>query len=184
MKLTLDKIRKPIIRKIQRGISMDLCDFVDEINGDILDFDVFLPSKNMNLQRPLVWTLQQKQELIISILKGIELPTISVIIYKDEETRKLNKQIIKIIDGKQRITTIISFVKNEFPLTVKGIDYYYTDLEDDALCIFRTFTFRSDRMYEYPDDIISDNDKIAWFEMINFAGTPQDIAHLNLIKQQ
>ena len=29
-----------------------------------LDFDVPLPSKGMNLQRPLVWALLQKQQLI------------------------------------------------------------------------------------------------------------------------
>ena len=34
-----------------------------------VDFDVFLPTKNVNLQRGLVWNDLQKQELITSINK-------------------------------------------------------------------------------------------------------------------
>src|SRR6478609_5935406 len=73
------------------------------------DFDVFLPSKNKNLQRPLVWSLLQKQELILSILKGVILPPITVLQYKDK--RNNDKSIYKVIDGKQRICTIISFIE-------------------------------------------------------------------------
>jgi len=36
-----------------------------------LDFDVYLPSIGKNLQRPFVWTLEQKQALILSVLKGM-----------------------------------------------------------------------------------------------------------------
>jgi hypothetical protein len=41
----------------------------------------------------------------------------------------------------------------------------------------------ADVAYEYHDALISDEWKIAWFEMINFAGTPQDIEHLNNLKK-
>jgi hypothetical protein len=40
----------------------------------------------------------------------------------------------------------------------------------------------ADVAYSYPDVPITDDQKIAWFEMINFAGTPQDIEHLNNLK--
>ncbi len=36
--------------------------------------------------------------------------------------------------------------------------------------------------YEYSDKLISDDDKIAWFEAINFTGTPQDAEHLRSLK--
>jgi len=181
-KLKLCDIKKPINIHIQKGISMDLNDFVDDTYGDIIDYDVYLPSKEMNLQREFVWTLEQKQELIISVIKGIELSSISVIIYRDDINQKNRNQVVKIIDGKQRVSTLIAFVKNEFPLTINNINYYHNDLEDNIKSIFNHFWFRSDRVYEYPDRLIADEDKIAWFEMINFSGTPQEKEHLNKLK--
>lgn len=181
--LKLSQIRKPLNLKIQMGISMDIRDMIDGNYGDVMDFDVYLPTKGMNLQRPLVWTDDQKREFVISVLKGIEVASISVIIYKDDITRQTNGQIIKVIDGKQRITTLIAFVKNEFPLIIDGEKYFYNDMEQQAQSILNTFWFRSNRVYEYPDKLISDDNKIAWFEMINFAGTPQDVEHLNNLKK-
>lgn len=185
-KLSLNQIRKPLNFKIQKGISMDIDEFLEIYDDVVVDYDVYLPTKDMNLQRPLVWTLEQKQELIISVLKGIDLASISVIIYRDDmsdkgKTKKI--QTTKVIDGKQRISTLVSFIRNEFPLIIDGNTYYYSDLDDDALYPLNGFYFKSDRVYEYPDKLISDDDKIAWFEMINFAGTPQEIDHLNKLKR-
>lgn len=80
-KLSLNKIRKPFNFKIIKGSSMSINDFLDIYDDIAVDYDVYLPTKRMNLQRPLVWTLEQKQELIISVLKGIDLASISIIIY-------------------------------------------------------------------------------------------------------
>lgn len=44
-----------------------------------IDFDVFLPSIGKNLQRPKVWTIAQKQQLIISVFKDLNIPTIVAI---------------------------------------------------------------------------------------------------------
>lgn len=180
-KLSLNQIRIPFNFKIIKGSSMSINNFLDIYDDIVVDYDVYLPTKKMNLQRPLVWTLEQKQELIISVLKGIDLASISIIIYR--HTAKQINQIIKVIDGKQRISTLVSFIKNEFPLIVDGDIYYYRDLDEDAANLLNRFDFISDRVYEYPDKLISDEDKIAWFEMINFAGTPQEIDHLNKLKQ-
>lgn len=180
-KLQLNRIRKPINIKINHNSSMELQHLADGSYGDVIDYDVYLPTKNKNLQRPFVWSLQQKQELIISVLKGINIPPISVITYRDDISGA-NTRIIKIIDGKQRLSTLISFYKNEFALSIDGDDYFFTDLEDKAQTIFHTFYVSVNRVYEYPDAMVSDDDKIAWFEMINFAGTQQDIEHLNDLK--
>ena len=70
------------------------------------DFDVYLPSKTMNLQRPLVWTQAQKEALIESIIVKRFIPPISAI-YTDES-------VYQVIDGKQRLTTLIAYLNNEF----------------------------------------------------------------------
>jgi len=181
--LKLSQIRKPLNFKVQMGISMDIHDMIDGHYGDVMDFDVYLPTKGMNLQRPLVWSDEQKQEFVISVLKGIEVASISVIIYRDDTLNSNHTRLIKVIDGKQRITTLMSFIQNEFPLVINGDKYFYNDMEDIAKSVLRSFWFRSNRVYEYPDKLISDDDKIAWFEMINFSGTPQDVAHLNNLKK-
>ena len=59
-------------------------------------------------QRFEVWTRRQKCELIESILMGIPLPAIYLL-----ETKDGKRQVV---DGRQRISTIISFMKDEFKL--------------------------------------------------------------------
>lgn len=151
-----------------RGILSDKYDYE-------VDWDVYLPSKGMNLQRGFVWTLQQKRELIYSIFKGIQVPPISVIYY--------DHKVLKVIDGKQRLSTLISFCKNEFSIIWNEKEYYFDDMDNSIQGeLLSHGTIRANIGYEYPDKLISDEDKIAWFEMINFAGTPQDAEHLKKLK--
>lgn len=150
--------------------------------GYDIDWDVYLPSKGINLQRRWVWTLQQKEELILSVLKGITIPPITVIQFKSEEFRKnKSRGLYRIIDGKQRLGTLMSFVRGQFLIPYGDGTIAYEDLTKQAQreicgCV------RANIAYEYEDAPISDEDKIAWFEMINFAGTPQDLEHLNKLK--
>ena len=61
-----------------------------------------------DFQRGVVWKPKQKSELIESILMGIPLPLIYV---KEDE-----KGVYVIVDGKQRLSTLFSFINNEFAL--------------------------------------------------------------------
>lgn len=148
--------------------------------GYTIDYDVYLPTKNKNLQRDFCWSLFQKQQLILSILKEINIPHLSVIQYVDERS---DVKTLKIIDGKQRLSTIISFYRGEFPLEINGIEYYFNDLDDDLQRAISLFKPRVKIAYEYYDVLISDDEKIAWFEQINFGGTQQDIDHMNDLKK-
>lgn len=60
-------------------------------------------------QRGSVWSLRQKSELIESILMGIPLPI--MYFFEDELGVK------QVVDGKQRLSTLFSFLDNEFRLT-------------------------------------------------------------------
>jgi hypothetical protein len=111
----------------------------------------------------------------------MKIANISWIQYKTT-AKNIGQVIYKIIDGKQRFTTIMRFLDNEFPLNVNGVEYFFKDLDDDSKYEIDSFYFTVDVVYEYETRMISDDDKIAWFEMINFAGTPQDIEHLNNLK--
>ena len=152
--------------------------------GHKLDFDVYLPTKNKNLQRPFCWNINQKRELILSIIKGIDIQSFTILISENEDHTK----VYKVIDGKQRLSTMIDFLNDKFSIMLLDVEYLYSQLPNDS--DFRNsikytidhFDLHFNQTYEYWDDQISDDDKIAWFEQINFAGTPQDIEHLNKLK--
>lgn len=146
-----------------------------------IDWDVYLPTKGMNLQRGFVWTLEQKRELIYSVFKGIQLPAISIIQFKSDD----KKITYKIIDGKQRLSTMLAFCKNEFSIIWNNKEYYFKDLDWSIQGEFLSHgAVRSNIGYEYEDTPISDDLKIKWFELINFAGTPQDIEHMEKLKNE
>ena len=116
----------------------------------------------------------QKQEFIMSILKGNPIPKISMICHKENGNEYLTAKW-EVIDGKQRLSTYISFCKGEFPLKS---GHFMDDLDNDCKKEIFGFYFYMDKAYSYWDMPISDADKIAWFAQINFTCTPQDEQHL------
>ena len=74
---------------------------------------------NRRYQRKLVWTLEEKQKLVDSILRKFPIPAILLA----EKTDKPNSY--EIIDGLQRLHAIVSFIEMSFPTT----DGRYFNLE-------------------------------------------------------
>lgn len=140
-----------------------------------LDFDVFLPSLNMNLQRPYVWNLLQQQQLILSTFKIINLPKYQILQYEDSNCTIT----YKIIDGKQRIITYVKFLNDEFAIPFEGRLYKFSDLEVDDRTYLNHFYLIGDIVYQYQEFGYqpTDQDLIEWFNLINFSGTPQDELH-------
>lgn len=91
----------------------------DKARGDII--------LNPDFQRTdKIWTLQQKSELIESIIMGIPLPVIYF--FQDEKGYK------QVVDGRQRLTCIFTFLNNEFKLQKLNIfsdlnGKYFKDLD-------------------------------------------------------
>ena len=162
--------------------SYSLHQLVDKRYVDEIDFNVWLPTKNKNLQRDFCWNLEQKRELIKSIFKELFIPNISVIFHHPFNDNSNYKQLL-IIDGKQRLSTIIDFLNDKFSLLVNDIEYFFSELPVELRTQFQRFSINFDVVYSYHDDYLTDNQKISWFEQINFAGTPQDIEHLNNLKR-
>lgn len=149
-----------------------------------IDWDVYLSTKNMNLQRDFVWNIEQKRELIISAFKqrfgshnGIKLiESFSAVLINDKEG---NIQKFQIIDGKQRLSTLISFYNNEFDIIFNGNNYFYEDLSEELKSAIYRFSIEFVVKYHYEDEPVTYQDKIDWFRLINFSGTPQDTKHLD-----
>ena len=177
--LKLSDFYKDLPINIQKGIWQGhVKDLVTGRYGRTFDFDVHLPSKGICLQRPFVWTLHQKQQLILSILKQNHIQNPTVVIYESED----HKKTYKVIDGKQRLNAMITFCQDGFPLNVDGEDYLYSELPKEVQRVIDMHDVYFDVAYEYFDDMIPDEVKINWFERINFLGTVQDIEHLNRLR--
>lgn len=69
---------------------------------------------NRKYQRKLVWTVNEKQYLIDSILKGLPIP---LILLGETQSGKF-----EIVDGLQRLNAIFSFIENRFDFDGKYFD--------------------------------------------------------------
>jgi hypothetical protein len=134
------------------------------------DFDVYLPSRQMNLQRPLVWTLDQKRSLIESVIIRRAIPPISLIQLVDDT--------YQVIDGKQRLNAFIEYCRGDFDFC----GYYCDDLPRDYFGQIKRYIPFAYVLFEYADAPITDDEKVEWFQWINFAGTAQDIEHLERLR--
>lgn len=147
------------------------------------DFDVFLPKYGINLQRPYVWNSTQQREFILSIL--LEKPIDDIVAVQHIQDWQRDVITSYIIDGKQRLLTIKKFVEGEFPIIVKGKEYYYKDFNEE---LQRFFTSRANSLtatvyYSYDDVPVDDDMKIILFNYYNFAGTPQTQEHKDRLQQ-
>ncbi len=78
---------------------------------------------NRQYQRKLIWTIEEKQSFIDSIIKGFPIP---IILLAEPLGRK--DGTLEIIDGMQRMNAIMSFITNDF-----SFDGYYFDLNTFAM---------------------------------------------------
>jgi hypothetical protein len=78
---------------------------------------------DVDFQREFVWTLEQKQSLILSLMKGLPIgPFYINRAYKNQEIDMI------LYDGKQRFDAIKGFSNGEFPIVVDGKSYYWYEL--------------------------------------------------------
>lgn len=147
-----------------------------------IDFNVFLPTKGLNLQRDFVWTIEQKQSFILSILKDQKVNSIVVIQHYNRNLEGTRGSSWDVIDGKQRLSTIFDYIDNKFPITIDEGIFFFKDLPKDCQKQIEFFDLKVDVHYSYPEKLISDDTKISLFEDCNWLGTPQDIEHFKRIK--
>ena len=136
----------------------------------------FLPTKGRNLQRDFVWTVEQKRELIWSVLMNRHIPRMAMlnIVSNKQDTRGT----YQVIDGKQRLSAMIDFYNGKFTLIIDDSNYYFNELPEDYQRVIAGYMFPYYIVNEDFGHTFTDEDKISWFRYINFAGTPQDSQHM------
>ena len=133
-------------------------------------------------QRDFCWTLEEKQALIESIYNNISLGRVIV---REHSYRWIEKQVElgntevafkDIVDGKQRLNCILSFLQDEFP---DSHGYYYSEFSEQS-----TWQFLDHQLLGYAvlNENSTDKDTIDCFLRTNFAGVPMSQEHILFVK--
>lgn len=133
-------------------------------------------------QRDFCWSIKEKQLLIDSIYNGINCGQILVRrhswrdMIKEAESNDVVYEF-DIVDGKQRLNTIVEFMNNKFP---DSYGNYWNDLSDYARYQFEdSHCFTLAEMEEGT----TDKDVIKAFLGVNFTGVPMSQEHINFVKE-
>lgn len=177
----LHKIPKEI--HVNKGVLLDFrlveaLENPDPERDMVYDFDIYMPTYGINLQRPYVWELVQQREFIMSIL--LEKPIDSLVIVRDlKDYNNRGNEINLVIDGKQRLMTIQKFVHNEFSIIINGRELYWKDFDNESRMYFKSRAnyLTANVYYSYPDCKVTDEMLVILFNYYNFAGTPQTEKH-------
>lgn len=133
-----------------------------------LDMEVFLPSYGINLQREEVWSPEQKGALIESILMNRSIPPLVLNIHIKRDDG------IDVLDGKQRLTSLIQFLKGDVRFPMFGDEWSFNELPEE----YQKAILRWEVCARRGEDL-TEEQMIQVFTSINFLGTPQDEEHKN-----
>lgn len=139
------------------------------LDGILNKYYFFGIDMNPEYQRDLVWELEDKENLIESIFSNIDIGkfVFAKLPFKD------NSPCYEIIDGKQRLSTLIEFYEGRFKW--RGITYH--QLHPLDISHFESYLVSFAELEE-PDR----SSILETFIKINTTGRPQDEKHLNYVK--
>ena len=157
------------ILEFTQNMTMRLIDIYRYCLNDEIDLNPFY-------QRELVWTKKQKLAYIMAIFeKGIETkPTFIVNVVK--------KRKIEVLDGKQRITTLLDFIEDKIKLE-NGKVFSELSEEDKKTILFHQVRYTRIIKQGYNNDL-TDKEKIELFLEMNELGTKMSDKHIEKIKEQ
>lgn len=151
-------------------ITSSLENFLDMYAEGEYDFDP-------EYQRGLVWTKEQKQAFIKALMIGKA--EIQPIFIRNPKKREWG---LEVLDGKQRLTAILEYVRGEFE--VEG--FYYKDLNSSDIRIFNYTPMVYTEIKYYDNKVgltaMPTEQKIELFLQVNGYGQHVSDEHLEKIK--
>ena len=108
-------------------------------------------------QRRYVWPSKARSFLIDTIIRGKPIPKIFMRQDIDPNTRRTTREIV---DGQQRLRSILDFLKNGFPILKNhNLEYggmYFKDLDEDTQRGILKYELAVDLLQDMPDEEIYD----------------------------
>lgn len=142
---------------------------------------------NPDYQRDYVWNEINAQALLYSIFNHLPIGSVSLIL--DSRADKY----CEVVDGKQRITTLIKFYENEFPVYVSAKSglvlspelfnvaesraIYFKDMSNLDRRSFKKLKLPQVELSSFDGKPLTRLDKLSYFHRINFSGVPISNEH-------
>lgn len=107
-----------------------------------------LTVNNAYQRAPGLWPNSSRSYFIDTILEGYPFPKIYLHEYLDKGTKKVRTEIV---DGQQRITTIVDFIDDKFVLGKNSVNYKgnrFSDLDEETQDAFLFYTVSTDVIRE------------------------------------
>lgn len=143
------------------------------LSGLILSARKFGIDMNPKYQRDLVWTKEQKLDLIRSIMAGADIGKFVLIDLKYSR----GGCSFEILDGKQRLSTILDFIEDRFDFN----GMFFSDFSPMDRQSFLGISIATAQVRE--QDVTEDG-VIEYFIRINTTGTPVSKEHLQEIEEK
>lgn len=127
-------------------------------------------------QRKFVWPLQARISLMESVLLEYPIPEI----YLEYRTDAKGNQTVAVVDGQQRLSSLIQFLSNEYPLgelthekTKQYSGLYFKDLPEQVRTEFFQYTLPVRKLLNQDESII--REIFARVNRVNLTLTPQEL---------
>lgn len=127
---------------------------------------------NPDYQRDLVWTLEDKQKLIESIFNNIDIGKFAFI-KKGYNKENPSQHMYEILDGKQRLTTIMEYLEDRFEW--RGLKF--SQLSPSDQWHFETYNVVTAETSDMTKEQI-----YRYFLKLNTGGKPISTEHLEKVK--
>jgi len=127
---------------------------------------------NPDYQRGYVWTQEDKEMLLDSVFKNIDIGKFVFIRLSDSKWIERDFGY-EILDGKQRLSTLIEFYENK--ITYKG--KYFNELSGKDKSVFRSHTVSVAEVGETDRKTV-----LKYFLMLNRTGKAMDENHLKVVE--
>lgn len=148
------------------GVFVSLNYLETKVNDDIRDYGLQL---NPDFQRGHVWTEEQQIAYVEYVLRGGQ--SGRDVFFNNPSWNVRGEYVC--VDGLQRITALLKFVKNEIP----AFGYFYLEYEDQRILSMRY------GIYWHVNNLQTKKDVLTWYIEMNEGGTPHTKEELDKVRK-
>lgn len=121
-----------------------------------------------------MWSSDDAQLLLDQVFDNQPIGSLAVVLNQDSDI----SHYCEIVDGRQRLTTLIRFVKGLFPyIDEHGREVYFCDMTKYDQSAFKKTKVPYYELSNENDGTVTDKQKVDFFYRVNFAGVPQSESH-------